>query len=843
MRALPLLLSLSALVLLAACGGGGGGAPPPPAAALSGTLTVPNLGAGSGGAVFDGDAFHARDVGALGATHPLCATDRIGPPHFDALDVFRLRSGPGRLALRLEVGADAVAALHVVEARSGRQALRIAAGEVAFVDLDDTVEVDLVVEAIRGEACYTLNARVSTSPGVADARLPLPEAAPGLRTSGWARYLGAHHEMVPGEVVVVLDAPPLDSGPFDATRAGLVPVRPAQGADDLGLYRLATATSGTIAAGAPLEHSLEADTCLAAKRVAALPGVRAASPNFVRRAQATTPNDTYYRFQWHYQLLQMELAWDLEQGSSDVVVGVADTGIVSTHPDFSGRLIAGFDFISDPGRALDGDGIDPDPEDPGDLSNFPNSSWHGTHVAGTIGARSNDGVGVAGMDWACRLMPLRVLGLNGGTSIDILEAVKFAAGLPNVSGTTPQVPRGRVDVLNMSLGGAGGSTAEEAVYAQVRQAGVLVVCAAGNDGTTEPHFPASYPSNLSVGAVRYDKTRAFYSNQATTVDVMAPGGDVTVDQNGDGYSDGVLSCSADANRAPVYVFEMGTSMASPHVAGLASLLLASRPTASANELELLILQNTEDLGDPGVDPVFRHGLIDPLAAIRTAQNSNPTTPILAADPGAVNLGSTASTAQVTLSNVGDPAQQVQVTGTTIDPPTATWLTATLVPTADPSITHDRLDLAVDRTGLADGRYTATVTITVAAGAPATVDVTMDVGASVVDDTIYVLLVETTNFATVAQGETTRLQNFAWNLAATQALPIPDASYLLVAGTDRDNDNFIGDEGELFGVWPLDDSPELLVIDPLNRVRTGLDFALAPVTQLSSVGGGTYRRLR
>src|SRR5690606_30192009 len=129
--------------------------------------------------------------------------------------------------------------------------------------------------------------------------------------------------------------------------------------------------------------------------------------------------------------IHLPQAWDLEQGDSSVIVAVLDTGIVSAHPDFAGRLIAGFDMISDAASARDGDGRDADPEDAGDLASPQGSSFHGTHVAGTIGANGDDGFGVAGVDWNCRIMPIRVLGRGGGSVQDIADGILFAARLPN----------------------------------------------------------------------------------------------------------------------------------------------------------------------------------------------------------------------------------------------------------------------------------------------------------------------------------------------------------------------------------------------------------------------------
>jgi serine protease len=841
--------------LFAACGGGGGGGGGGPvAASMSGTLSVPNFGTSLGDPQrFDGDAFHARELGAPDDSGRWSVEDRIGPVEEDRLDVFRVALPTGRTALRLGTLDAAAAELHVFDAASGEQVGRSADDAPFVVECAAPTTVDLGVAAIAGATRYRLT--IAPTDAEPQRRLPRTERDAALRTPAQALYLGAQHEMVPGEVLVLVEprTPDTLAPAIDFASIGLVAVE-GEAASDVRLLRVATPVPSRID-GAALETSLEAETCLAAKRASSLPGVRAAAPNYLRRAFTVTPNDQFFRLQWHFQILRMEQAWDVTTGSSDVVVAVADTGIVSAHPEFTGRLISGFDFISDPENARDGNGRDPNPEDPGDLSAFPNSSWHGTHVAGTIGARTNDGTGVAGMDWACRLMPLRVLGVNGGSSADIVEAVKFAAGLPNASGTTPSVPRGRADVLNMSLGGGGGSAVEQAIYADARNAGLFVICAAGNDGTTEPQFPASYPTNLSVGAVRFDKARTSYSNQATTVDVMAPGGDLSVDQNGDNFGDGVLSCSAQADRTPVFVFENGTSMACPHVAGLASLLLAARPGSTVTELEQLILQNTEDLGAPGIDPVFRNGLIDPVAALRAATNGAPSGPILAANPIGLSIGTATTTAQISLSNVGDTGVAAAVLGVTaadVDPALAGMLTASLVPATDPAtakISHRAVDLSVDRTGVANGRYTGSVTIRASNAADAVVTVAIEVGTSASADTIFVLLVELATVngqieaTTVAQTDTDALRNLGWSLPGAFDDPIPDGSYLLVAGTDRDNDNFVGDDGELFGIWPFDDTPELVVVDPARRTLTGLDFALAEIDQISSLRVRGIRRLR
>src|SRR5438477_12464332 len=170
-----------------------------------------------------------------------------------------------------------------------------------------------------------------------------------------------------------------------------------------------------------------------------------------RRYAKKTPNDTRYGEQWDLPLIRCPEAWDVTTGSSSVIVAVIDTG-QTDHPDLAGKQVAGYDFISDPANAADGGGRDSDPTDPGDGSGGQPSSFHGTHVSGTIGAATNNGLGVAGIAWGVSLMPLRVLGVNGGDDADIIAAIRYAAGLSNATG---QLPSTRANVTNMSLGGGG----------------------------------------------------------------------------------------------------------------------------------------------------------------------------------------------------------------------------------------------------------------------------------------------------------------------------------------------------------------------------------------------------
>ena len=170
------------------------------------------------------------------------------------------------------------------------------------------------------------------------------------------------------------------------------------------------------------------ETLMAIKSMREDPDVLFAAPNYRLHALAT-PNDEAYPTQWHYPLINLPAAWDMTTGSPEVIVAVVDTGILSAHPDLAGQLVAGYDFIRDTSSAGDGDGIDPNPEDMGDGGAVGSNSFHGTHVSGTIAAASDNGIGVAGVAWNARIMPLRVLGIDGGTSYDVRQGVLYAAGL------------------------------------------------------------------------------------------------------------------------------------------------------------------------------------------------------------------------------------------------------------------------------------------------------------------------------------------------------------------------------------------------------------------------------
>ncbi|MHC4452868.1 MAG: S8 family serine peptidase, partial [Planctomycetota bacterium] len=372
--------------------------------------------------------------------------------------------------------------------------------------------------------------------------------------------------------------------------------------------------------------------------------VGAADLNHLRRATAT-PNDELYVSQWHYPLINLPQAWDVTTGTSDTLVAVIDTGVVRGHPDLEGSLPTeegnGYDFISSASSANDLDGIDPDWNDEGNPSDaILASSFHGTHVTGTIAAATNNQEGVAGINWNAQIMPLRVLGRGGaGSAFDIQQAVLYAAGLPNDSNTLPDR---RADIMNLSLGGSGSSQAEQQIYTMARDAGVIIVAAAGNESSPVPSYPAAYDGVVSVSAVGPTKELAPYSNFGNSVDVAAPGGDMSEDLDGDGQLDGVLSTlSQDFFLFPyIYDYYQGTSMASPHVAGVASLMKGLNPDLTPAGFDALLVSGelTDDLGASGRDDRYGHGLINAIKAVTAGGGPGPVDPELVVTPRALNFG-------------------------------------------------------------------------------------------------------------------------------------------------------------------------------------------------------------
>lgn len=354
-----------------------------------------------------------------------------------------------------------------------------------------------------------------------------------------------------------------------------------------------------------LPHPMRPDEARAyATRLVESGVARMAEPDLRLYPSRIEPNDPRYQDQWHdYDLvtgrpygknnygLNLPAAWEITTGSDSVVVAVIDTGLLP-HADIdTGRILPGYDFVSDLFTANDGNGRDADPTDPGDWVSaddrklhpecgVADSSWHGTHVAGTIGAATDNGTGVAGIDWKARLLPVRVLGKCGGLTSDIVDALYWSAGL-----SVPNVPANlnAAHVLNLSLGGILGAcpqSLQQAIHA-VNATGSTVVVAAGNEvNNAAKYMPGNCSGVITVAATDRQGQRASYSNTGSLVALSAPGGDPAVDT-------GILSLSNTGTTGPAndgYAFETGTSMAAAHVSGLVSLMYAVNPRLISTEV-------------------------------------------------------------------------------------------------------------------------------------------------------------------------------------------------------------------------------------------------------------------
>lgn len=367
------------------------------------------------------------------------------------------------------------------------------------------------------------------------------------------------------------------------------------------------------------------------------PQVDFAEPDYIMQAMQI-PSDSRFSEQWNLKNpvsgINAPAAWNITTGDENIIVGVVDTGVVR-HSDLVTNLVDGYDFISHPWIANDGDGRDNHPKDTGDgitqigacgsVNGAPipsrpmDSSWHGTHVAGTIAAVSNNNKGVSGVAWKAKIMPLRALGRCGGYSSDIVDAMLWAAGF-EVYG----LPRNTkpVKVLNLSLGGSATTCPKiyQNAFDKLAAANISVVVAAGNENRDASlATPANCDNVITVAAIDREGNRSWYSNFGKKIDIAAPGGETL------NLANGILSTSNSGTTSPNldnYEYYQGTSMATPHVAGVLALIYAANDKLTAAQANQIIL-NTVRTFPTGTcnTSLCGAGLLDAGAAVLKAEQS------------------------------------------------------------------------------------------------------------------------------------------------------------------------------------------------------------------------------
>ncbi len=755
----------------------------------------------------------------------------------DQLDIYRL-AFPAPVRIGLAIADAEEADLDLYLARPDGAIIEQSLGVDDLEAIQSSIEGEhlVVVSAYNGASNYSLV--------VSFAHEQSPEGAQMAINRTWSR----DGEFVPRELLVMA-APNVSRGTSDrAESRGEAMKRVAasfalQDVDFIGNNRIRTApdrqftehTQFLEGAGFRFDSKLlrdKAATLMLRKRMVKNSEAVAVQPNYVLSASVRPDDPEYDRQEWHYQAVSLEAAWGLTTGSDDVVVAVVDTGVATDHPDLSARLLrdaqgglVGYDFISDPEIAQDGDGIDSNPHDVGDGGvGLGSSSFHGTHVAGTVAATTNNGVGVAGVLWKGKVMPVRVLGKGGGYTSDVIEGIRYAAGLANAS---ESLPSKRADVINLSLGQDNRmciplpeNPAVSAVLREVIESGVVVVHAAGNNNCFFTDYWSAVPGVITVGAVNSNEEKAHYSNYGERINVVAPGG---------GFSSGVVSTMADDASFPLrhtYRGYVGTSMAAPHVAGIVGLMLSVNPALTPGDINDLIAGThsdpsaaavVRDLGVPGKDFIYGEGIIDAYRAVRTAKaivggsiDDAPTAPRLRVAPAYLNFGDSAQQLRVRTENIGGGELHIESANTE-----QSWIEVSREYLPD-------LVIQVNRENQPEGTLSGEVLIRSNGG-----EYRLGVSAQVRS------VARPSNVGTIWVGlldpDTYRWQD--WKALTPEggysyeSSDVPPGNYWVIAGTNRDGDNHICDAGEACGMYPLVGAPRTIRVDGDQRVKFGVSIDL------------------
>jgi serine protease len=867
---------LAACAALAGCGGGGSAVDTGTAAdlagtgyRLSGTLSVP------AGAAVDSDL---NDVNQLGRTrnNDLATAQALSAPVLLVGSVNRPGNGPAGSnqtdgdttdAYVLDLQRDDLVELEFAPGTAAESAdldLYVASADGALTGASDRSDTRyecvritqagryyLRVEAFKLAAGYTLRAGPATIPTTdctaTTARTVFDpgELVAQARSSSTLATVSA--QALVWRSGITTAAGPSAQGP----QLLLLPGQPATRRSGLALLSgdpasvaSATRTLSTTPAAAPLRDSIEArlETLRYAKALQATGAYDYVQPNVLMESAATVglfpPDDLHYGEQrWAHDLITLPAAINRIQGlpvqpAQRPIIAVIDTGVMLDHPDLQPQLTSlGRTFVTNrrPGDRNQANGDDQRLAEDHAVS-------HGTHVAGTAAAATFNSIGVAGVAPMARLMPLNVFGRNTtAKTIDILQAMLYAAGLDNSAGV---LPARRADVINLSMGSPGAcGVAFQDTINRVRAAGALVVAAAGsladNPGgrPAEVHQPANCTGVIAVGAVDSNRQLSRYANTGAALAVTAPGGDLGTDGATSGLSEGIFSTlvnfTGDGQRVAGVGPLQGTSMATPQVSGVLALMRYLNPDLSVEAVDDLLCAGrlTDDLGPAGRDALYGHGLINALkaveAALEAATGADSVTSgaaTLGIRPARLDLGSLRSSATIDLVVTAGKPSSVTATVTAVrsSSPVLTLHTGT----ADPSISLNRQILDVDRSLLpADGSFSATVTLTLSTGEELTMPVTLDRPAGSASSgpgfgPVYVTLSDPdtgrvlhTMLVHASQGR------YAWQFNGYRRSKV-----VVRAGADPNNDGMVCGPGEPCGAERV----ASLAVD-----QSGLDMHLSP----------------
>jgi len=388
------------------------------------------------------------------------------------------------------------------------------------------------------------------------------------------------------------------------------------------------------------------------------PYVEYVEPNYIAHV-FITPNDLYWSSQWGMTKIEAPAAWDITTGSTGVTIAIVDTGIDLSHPDLSGKLVSGYDFVNN----------DSNPQD---------DHGHGTHVAGIAAAKTNNGTGVAGLAWGAQIMPVKVMDDYGkGTNENIAKGIIYAAD------------HGAA-IINLSLGGPSASSVLEDALEYAHDLNCVIVAATGNNNSTVS-YPAKYPEVVAVAATDSSDQRASFSNYGPEVDVAAPGVNIRSTHWWGGSEYGWLS---------------GTSQASPHVAGLAALIWSVNPGLNNTQVESIIKQTADDLGAVGRDVYYGFGRVNARRALEA------TAPSLTLSPSIGFLADPTTDPTPQTLHIGNGAMYGTLQWSAVENPDVTWLS--IGPPTSGSVSPPspgELVVSVDKDVAGPGTHSATIRVT------------------------------------------------------------------------------------------------------------------------------------